>query len=252
VERFVAGETVADAATAAGRLIDDGLYVTFDYLGERTRVERQAEQAVRTYLDLLDRIHDEGLSLRAEISLNLPALGLRLDEKLALDNAWRICAAAAKSGAVVTLDVADHGMIGELRRTWPWVGAVLRADEPHALSSAALLAVPDSRVRLSRGAAGLDHQVDLNFVRCANTLLAGHGCPMFATHDPRLIAILGDRASWHGRKQGSYEYQMSYGVRPDEQLRLAAAGETVRVRVPFGEQWPRRLLASVSELVSRS
>ena len=252
VERFVAGENIADAVTAAGRLIDDGLYVTFDYLGERTRAERQAEHAVWTYLELLDRLHDEGLSMRAEVSLNLPAIGLRLDDRLALDNAWRICAAAEKSGATATLDVADYTIVDELRRTWPWVGAVLRADEERAQAEAALLAVADSRVRLSRGTPSRDHDVDLNFVRCANTLLAGDGCPMFATHDPRLIAVLGERARSSGRKQGSYEYQMSYGVRPDEQRRLAGAGETVRVRVPFGEQWPRRLVASVNELVSRS
>ncbi|HJQ45425.1 MAG TPA: proline dehydrogenase [Amycolatopsis sp.] len=252
VERFVAGETVADAATAAGRLVDDGLSVTFDYLGERTRAERQAEQAVWTYLELLDRLHDEGLSMRAEISLNLPAIGLRLDDGLALDNAWRICTAAEKSGATVTLDVADYSVVEELRRTWPWVGAVLRADEERAGAEGALLAGPDSRVRLSRGRTRPDPAVDLNFVRCANILLAGGGYPMFATHDPRLTAVLGECVRAHGRRQGSYEYQMSYGVRSDEQRRLAAAGETVRVRVPFGEQWPRSLRASISELVSRS
>ncbi|HVW44094.1 MAG TPA: proline dehydrogenase family protein [Amycolatopsis sp.] len=252
MERFVAGETVADAATAAGRLVDDGLSVTFDYLGERTRAERQAEQAVATYLELLDRMHDEGLSMRAEVSLNLPAIGMRLDDRLALDNAWRICTAAEKSGALVTLDVADYAVVDELRRTWPWVGAVLRADEERAATEAALLAAAGSRVRLSRGRTGRDHDVDLSFVRCANTLLAGHGCPMFATHDPRLVAVIGASARSLGRKQGSYEFQMSYGVQPDEQRRLAAAGETVRVRVPFGEQWPRSLLTSLHELVSRS
>jgi proline dehydrogenase len=30
---------------------------------------------------------------------------------------------------------------------------------------------------------------------------------------------------------------MLYGVRPDEQRRLAAAGETVRVYVPYGTRW---------------
>lgn len=51
--------------------------------------------------------------------------------------------------------------------------------------------------------------MDLKFVRCANTLPAGHGCPMFATHAPRAIAILADRAASYGR------------VRPDEQRGLS-------------------------------
>ena len=87
VERFVAGETVADAVTAAGRLIDDGLYVTLDYLGENTGETGQAEQTARTYVELLARLHTEGLAHRAEVSVKLSAIGLLLDEKLALDNA---------------------------------------------------------------------------------------------------------------------------------------------------------------------
>ena len=32
-------------------------------------------------------------------------------------------------------------------------------------------------------------------------------------------------------------YQMLYGIRDGEQLRLASAGNRVRVYVPFGTQW---------------
>jgi proline dehydrogenase len=60
---------------------------------------------------------------------------------------------------------------------------------------------------------------------------------MFATHDPRLVRIVGERARWYDRKAGTYEFQMPYGVRPEEQRRLAQEGETVRVYVPFGSQW---------------
>ncbi|MGI8590412.1 MAG: proline dehydrogenase, partial [Nakamurella sp.] len=35
----------------------------------------------------------------------------------------------------------------------------------------------------------------------------------------------------------SYEHQMLYGIRPDEQRRLRADGKTVRVYVPYGSDW---------------
>ena len=35
---------------------------------------------------------------------------------------------------------------------------------------------------------------------------------------------------------GTYEFQMLYGIRPEEQKRLAAAGETMRVYVPYGDR----------------
>ena len=40
-----------------------------------------------------------------------------------------------------------------------------------------------------------------------------------------------------GRAPGSYEFQMLYGVRPEEQLRLAREGHRVRVYVPYGVDW---------------
>ncbi len=40
-----------------------------------------------------------------------------------------------------------------------------------------------------------------------------------------------------GREPGDYEFQMLYGIRSDEQRRLAASGETVRVYVPYGTDW---------------
>ncbi|GLY63761.1 proline dehydrogenase family protein [Amycolatopsis taiwanensis] len=262
VERFVAGETVADAVTTAARLIDSGLYVTLDYLGEDTGETGQAESTVRTYLALLGRLGEEGLAARAEVSVKLSAVGLLLDEKFALDNARRICAAAERVGTTVTVDMEDHRttestlrVLGELRRTWPWVGAVVQSYLRRTEADVAGLAVADSRVRLCKGAYAepeefaftAKHDVDLSYVRCANILLAGDGYPMFATHDPRLIAILGERARWHGRKPGGYEYQMLFGVRPGEQRRLAAEGETVRVYVPFGEQWYGYLVRRLAE-----
>jgi proline dehydrogenase len=262
VERFIAGETVADAVTAVGRLVDDGLYVTLDHLGEHTRDVRQAEQAVQAYLELLDRLHAEGLAVRAEVSLKLSAVGLRLDEKLALDNAWRICAAAEQNATTVTLDMEEHDtveaglrVLAELRHTWPWVGAVLQSYLKRTEADAAALAGPDSRVRLCKGAYAATsdvahtsgHDVDLSYVRAAKILLAGDGYPMFATHDPRLLALLRERVRWYGRKQGSYEYQMLYGVRPDEQRRLAADGETVRVYVPFGRNSYGYLMRRLAE-----
>ena len=65
-----------------------------------------------------------------------------------------------------------------------------------------------------------DIDVDRSYVRCLKVLLAGQGYPMIATHDPRLIEIASSLASRFGRAQGSYEFQMLYGIRPEEQRRL--------------------------------
>jgi proline dehydrogenase len=89
--------------------------------------------------------------------------------------------------------------------------------------------------------------VDLSYVRCMNVLLAGDGYPMLATHDPRMIAIGEERAKFHGRSADQMEFQMLYGIRPDEQQRLARAGHRVRVYVPYGSQWFGYLMRRLAE-----
>lgn len=252
VKRFVAGETTRDAVEVVRGL---GLPVTLDYLGEDTTDKAQAEKIVQAYLELLDALHAAGLAEDAEVSVKLSAVGQNLDESLALTNASRICAAAEQCGTTVTLDMEDHTttdstlrILLELRRSWPWVGAVLQTYLYRTLDDCKQLAGPGSRVRLVKGAYAEPpevaiqdpHEVDLNYVRCLNVLLAGEGYPMFATHDPRLIEIIGERARWYDKTD--FEYQMLYGIRPDEQKRLGA-----RVYVPYGEQWYGYLMRRLAE-----
>ncbi len=216
-------------------------------------------------MTLLGRLADEGLSSGAEVSVKLSAVGQALPgdgEKIALEHARQICAAATAAGTTVTLDMEDHtttdstlGILTELRRDFPSTGAVLQAYLYRTETDCADLAYEGSRVRLCKGAyhepAAVAYQdkteVDRAYVRCLKVLMAGAGYPMAATHDPRLVEIAGALAVRHERAKGSYEYQMLYGVRPDEQLRLAGQGERVRVYVPYGDQWWGYLVRRMAE-----
>jgi proline dehydrogenase len=262
VRRFVAGESTADAVAVTRRLVASGLTVTLDYLGEDTTDAALAERTVRAYLELLEALHDEGLAERAEVSVKLSAVGQLLDESMAAGHAARICAAADRHGTTVTLDMEDHTttdstlrILDQLRQTWPWVGAVLQSYLRRTEDDCARLATAGSRVRLCKGAyaepaeVAFDSasEVDRSYVRCANVLLSGDGFPMFATHDPRLIRIIIERAGFYGRKPGSFEFQMLYGIRPDEQARLAQQGHVMRVYVPYGGEWYGYLMRRLAE-----
>lgn len=265
VERYVPGETTEDAVRVARALVDDGLHVTLDHLGEGTVEVGQARATVDAYLDLLAALADEGLARRAEVSVKLTALGLALPDegpRLALEHARRICHAARNAGTTVTVDMEAHTttdatlfILRNLRKDFPETGAVLQAYLYRSESDCRTLAHEDSRVRLCKGAyaepdaVAYDDPDDvaLAYVRCLKILLAGAGYPMIATHDPRLIRIASALAARHGRRPGSYEFQMLYGIRPDEQRRLAERGETVRVYVPYGEQWYGYLMRRLAE-----
>jgi proline dehydrogenase len=70
---------------------------------------------------------------------------------------------------------------------------------------------------------------------------------MVATHDPRLIEITGALAAHHQREATSYEYQMLYGIRPDEQKRIADRGDQMRIYIPYGDEWYGYLMRRMAE-----
>jgi proline dehydrogenase len=272
VSRYVPGESTDEAVTATGGLIADGLHVTLDFLGEDTLDREQADATVAAYVDVLQALAAKGLARNAEVSVKLSAVGQALGsaghgpesegEKVALENARTICRAARNAGTTVTLDMEDHtttdstlGILRELRKDFPETGAVLQAYLHRTEADCRDLAFEGSRVRLCKGAynepetvAFQDrHEVDKSYVRCLKVLMAGQGYPMVASHDPRMVDIAGALATRHGRAQGSYEYQMLFGIRPDEQRRLAEAGEKVRVYVPYGQEWYGYLMRRLAE-----
>lgn len=265
VMRFAAGESDDDAIRATSDLQDEGFAVTLDYLGEDTLDRGQADRTTGAYVRMLSRLADAGLTAGAEVSVKLSAIGQALPDEgyeISTDNARAICVAAAEAGTTVTLDMEDHtttdltlDTLTALRTDFPDTGAVLQAYLHRTEGDCRDLAVAGSRIRLCKGAYSEPESValqsradvDRSYVRCMKVLLAGDGYPMFATHDDRLISIAEALTRRYRRSGGSYEFQMLYGVRRDEQRRLLDGGETVRVYVPYGTEWYGYLVRRMAE-----
>jgi proline dehydrogenase len=90
-------------------------------------------------------------------------------------------------------------------------------------------------------------EVDKSYVRCLKVLMEGHGYPMVASHDPRLVEIAGALAHKQERAANTFEYQMLYGIRPEEQKRIADRGDQMRVYIPYGKQWYGYLVRRMAE-----
>jgi proline dehydrogenase len=265
VDRFVPGETIEQVVGATRTLIDAGLLVSIDHLGEDTTERSHADRVVTEYVRLLTRLSDAGLSSSTEVSVKLTALGQQLGEdgpEIALENAATICWAARRARTMVTLDMEDHtttdatlAALSVLRSDFPETGAVLQSYLRRTEADCRDLAYAGSRVRLCKGAyaepesvAFTDaHEVDLSYVRCLRVLMAGEGYPMLATHDPTLIEIGRTMARSYDRAAADLEFQMLYGIRPDEQRRLAGLGHLVRVYVPYGTDWYGYLIRRLAE-----
>ncbi|MEB4210297.1 proline dehydrogenase family protein [Mycobacterium sp. 94-17] len=259
VHRFVPGETIDSVLKSAAALRDSGRFVSVDYLGEDVADADDADAAVRTYLDLIDGLG--GLGARGgavrpvEVSVKLSALGQSLGRdghKIARENAWSICAAARRAGVWVTVDAESHTttdstlrIVRDLRTEFPWLGLVLQAYLRRTLDDCEEFAASGARVRLCKGAydepASLAYrdptEVTDSYLACLRVLMAGSGYPMVASHDPAIIGAVPALARESCGRSREFEYQMLYGIRDDEQRRLVAAGNRLRVYVPFGTQW---------------
>lgn len=267
VKRFVPGAQDPDVVAAAAEIAVTGRMSTIDYLGEDTTDLAQAKHTRDAYLRLLTALRDEGLTEggTVEVSLKLSALGQALPgdgNKIALEHAHEICTLADRAGTTVTLDMEDHTTtdltleaLRELRADFPRVGAVLQSYLYRTEADCRDLAVAGSRVRLCKGAYKEPEsvafqsgaEVDKSYVRCLKILMEGEGYPMVATHDPRLIEIAGALAAKAGRAATSFEYQMLYGIRPDEQKRISDRGDQMRVYIPYGEEWYGYLMRRMAE-----
>ncbi len=254
VARFVAGEQLPDAVAVSAGLAAQGLSVTLDHLGEDVTDKAQAVRSRDAGLALVEALERAGLAGCAELSVKLSAFGQALPggHDLAHRNVQPVVEAATAAGTAVTLDMEDHtttdstlAIHRDLRTRFPETGAVVQSylfrteEDCHALAAAG------ARVRLVKGAyrepAAVAHQdrreVDRSYVRCLRILLAGEGYPMVGTHDPRLIAVTQALAARLGRARDGYEFQMLYGIRDEEQRRLAADGYRMRIYVPYGTDW---------------
>ncbi len=267
VARYVAGDAAADAVRASRELLQRGLLVTLDYLGEDTTDPEQAAAVTAEYATLLSQLAAAGLAAggRAEVSVKPTAVGLGLaehGEKTAAENIARICAAAQAAGTTVTVDMEDHTrvdqtlrIVREIRPDHPDLGVVIQSSLRRSVADCAALAQAGSRVRLCKGAYDAPgevaytarHDVDRSYARALRVLMDGPGYPMIATHDPRLLRIAAARAELGGRSPDSYEFQMLHGVRPAEQRRLAGAGTRLRVYLPYGQDWYRYLVRRLAE-----
>ncbi|MFD3682207.1 proline dehydrogenase family protein [Streptomyces sp. NPDC058613] len=254
VNRFIPGETVDQVIPIVEELTRNGLEVTLDVVGEDITEVAQSHAARDAYLLLIERLAELGLGETAEMSVKLSMFGQALEggHELALANVRPVVEAAAAIGTTVTLDAEDHTTLDsmfaiheELRRDFPQTGCVIQAYLFRTEADAHRLAADGSRVRIVKGAykepaevAYLDKaEIDKAYVRIMRILMEGEGYPMIGSHDPRLIAIAQELARQAGRKLDEYEFQMLYGIRGEEHLRLAAEGHRMRVYTAYGTDW---------------
>jgi proline dehydrogenase len=259
VQRFVAGETLADGMAAATRLNDAGMGAILDYLGENVATEAQADQAATAYLDSLAAIGRSGID--AHVSVKLTQLGLDLSFDAALARLRQICTAAATARTRVAIDMENHTYSDRtieayriVRTEFDHPVLALQAYLKRTEADVEGLADVAPAIRLVKGA--YDEPKDIAygpwktrdaFRRLLRPLLEHNPYTGVATHDELMIKEAIRLARRKDIPFDRFEFQMLYGVRRDLQVRLTAEGYGVRVYVPFGDAWYAYLMRRMAE-----
>jgi len=255
VRRFMPGEDPESALDAAARFKADGIASEFTRLGENVTKMEEGDAVAEHYLGLLDDIKSRGLD--GEVSVKLTQLGYDIDVERTLAHTQRLAARAGENGKTLWIDMEGsayaEGTIAfyeRLKATHTNTGLCLQSYLHRTAGDIQRLLPLSPQIRLVKGAYAEPasiayqsrHEVDANYVAVASSMLdAAHAGAQvrlgLGTHDVRLIEQIAEHAVALGLPKTSFEVQMLYGIRMDQQRRLAGEGYLVRDLIAYGEAW---------------
>ncbi|MER3482966.1 MAG: proline dehydrogenase [Meiothermus sp.] len=259
--RFVAGDTLEEALQVVDALEADKVHAILDLLGEMVTSEEQSRQFQAEIIRLIQAFGAKPYP--RYIALKLTQVGLDLDENLAFSLMTGILQEAQKVDCFVRIDMEDSPRVdatlrvyGRLREAgYSNTGIVLQSYLKRTERDLESLMPLRPAVRIVKGAykepaevAFQDKRlVDGQYLVLAKKALE-HGLPTaIASHDPHIIGEMKRWTAEKGLAKDKFEFQLLYGVRRDEQKRLAAEGYTVRAYVPYGTDWYPYLSRRIAE-----
>lgn len=249
--RFVAGETIQSAIEKVKELNAQGILATLDHLGEFVFSEEEAIESADQCIETLKAISKS--EVNSNLSVKLTQLGLDLSKALCMKNMRRILDCAKELNNFVRIDMEDYAhnqvtmdIFKELRAEYgETVGLVVQAYLRKVEQDIDELDRLSPNLRLVKGAykespavAFPDKgEVDRNFIRIIEKHLLHGNYAAIATHDEKVIEHVKRFVKQHHIPRSQFEFQMLYGIRCQMQTELAKQGYTMRVYVPYGNDW---------------
>lgn len=254
VSRFMPGESIDAALTAAQTLGAKQIGTVFTHLGENVADREEARKVTEHYVEVIRRIHELGMD--SEVSVKLTQLGLDLSKDLCAENLEQILA-GEKSTSLVWVDMEASKYVDATLELYkralanhPNTGICLQAYLYRTKQDIAELLPLRPSIRLVKGAYKeppnlafpRKADVDENYFAQAQAILRAKSLgscarAAFGTHDVPLIRRIGDYMTKQGFKSGDFEVQMLYGIQRAEQERLARDGNRSVVLVAYGSYW---------------
>lgn len=254
-KRFMPGERLEDALKAAREVKQLGIATILTRLGENVTVAAEAQTVADHYIAAQEQVRAAGID--AEMSVKLTQLGLDLGVQTCYRHLTRIAEHAATIGKTVWIDMEGSGYTGvtldlykRLRAERPNVGVAVQTYLRRTNADLDTLIPIGASIRLVKGAykepASIAFptraEVDESYFRLGTRLLSEEARKAgvflgLGTHDSTLIRRFEAHVGEHDVPKDSFEFEMLYGIRREEQQRLAASGYRIRVLISYGEYW---------------
>lgn len=252
--RFMPGESMDDALTAAGTLAQSRITSLISLLGENVEDADAAAGVTSEFLTLIERGTELGLD--SDISVKPTHLGLDQGFDVAAQNFGALASAAAEHGRLVAVDMESTrycdptlDLYRVLRASHDNVGICLQSylyrtnrDLEDILGLAPMIRLVKGAYKESADVAyPRKSDVDASYLKLSETLLEaardGTATVAFGTHDAAMITEINRRGAAMDVPREAYEFQMLYGIQRDLQVRLATSGYRMRVLISYGAYW---------------
>ena len=262
VRRFLPGEGFDAALKAATDFKAHGVGALFTQLGENITDLEDANRVVGHYEEVLAASRD----VQAEISVKPTQVGLDIDAAAAFANLERLARAAAAAKSFLWIDMEGSAytdrtidLYKRLRAAHPVVGIALQAYLRRTAADVTALMPLKPAIRLVKGAYAepptiaftAKKDVDANYLALCVLMLPEVKRRqlrlVLATHDTEMIARVRGFAQALGMERAQVEVAMLYGIRTEEQLRLAREGYVVRDLITYGDAWYAWYLRRLAE-----
>ncbi len=262
VKRFLPGEGFDAALKAAVDFRKKNIGALFTLLGENISDLEDADRVVHHYQEVLAATG----GVEAEISVKPTQLGLDIDAEAAYANLLKLARAAHSAKSFMWIDMEGSAytdrtveLYKRLKTEHAHVGIALQAYLHRTVTDVSELMALKPAIRLVKGAYaespdiafGAKHEVDENYLALAVMMLPAVKRKqlrlVLATHDVVLVAKAWRFAQALEMQRSEVEVAMLYGIRVDEQLRLAREGFTVRDLIAYGDAWYQWYLRRLAE-----
>ena len=248
---YIAGITDEEMLQNVEKLNQKGFKVAIDILGEHVRTENEAKEVTNRYVAIYDEISKR--NLLANLSIKLTHIGQDLGLDIVEKNLSKLVEAAKKNNNFLRLDMENAPYTSETIKLYKemfnhynQIGIVIQAYLHRSIDDIKALSNDKFNVRICKGIYVEDPSLVLNdyndirdnYISLVKESLNNGSYVGIATHDEFLIDSL---YSWILEKNISkdrYEFQVLHGVPMQKKLKkLMDDGNTVRVYLPYGDNW---------------